>query len=72
MNTPRERPHVEPGKVWVGKEGTFLLRKSSQAWGRVAEGGGGVPTHGGVQGEVGRGAWGHGAVGDGGWGGWTR
>ena len=42
----------------------FLLRKSSQALGWVAQGGGGVTIPGGVQGTVGRGAWGHGLVGD--------
>lgn len=64
---------VVPGEVQDGNEETFLLRKSSQALGWVAQGGVGVPVPGGVQGEVGRGAWGHGlvvtlVVGDG----WTR
>lgn len=59
-----------PGEVQVGNEETFLLRKSSQALGRVAQGGGGVPIPGGVQGKVGRGAWGHGSAGDIGGRGW--
>jgi len=44
------------GEVQVGNEETFLLRKSSQALGGVAQGGGGVTVPGGVQGEVVRGA----------------
>ena len=51
-----------PGEAQVGNEETFLLSKSGQALGRVAQGGGGVPVPGGVQGEVGRGAWGQGLV----------
>lgn len=30
------------GSVWVGHKETLLIRKSSQALGRVAQGGGGV------------------------------
>uniref|UniRef100_A0A8C3CHZ4 Acylglycerol kinase, mitochondrial n=1 Tax=Cairina moschata TaxID=8855 RepID=A0A8C3CHZ4_CAIMO len=51
-----------PGQVQAGDEETFLLRKSSQALGRVAQGGGGVTVPGGVSGEAGRGAWGHGDI----------
>ncbi|EOB08275.1 hypothetical protein Anapl_01498, partial [Anas platyrhynchos] len=43
------------GEVHVGNEETFLLRKSSQALGRVAQGDGGITVPGGVQGEAGRG-----------------
>ena len=35
-----------PGEVRVGNEETFLLRKSSQALGRVAQGGGGITVMG--------------------------
>ena len=41
-----------PGEVQVGNEETFLLRKSSQALGQVAQGGGGVTVPGGVQGKL--------------------
>ena len=57
------------GSGW--KRGDISVRKSGQALGRVAQGGGGVTVPGGAQGEVGRGAWGHGLVvtlvGGGGW-----
>jgi len=42
------------GSCW--KLEKFLLRKSSQALGRVAQGGGGVTVPGDVEGEAGRGA----------------
>ena len=58
----REWPQVVPGEVQGGDEETFLLRKSSQALGRVAQGGGGVTDSGGVQRKVGCGAWGQGSV----------
>lgn len=45
----------------VGHTG-ILLRRGGQGLGWVAQGGGGVTVHGGVQGEAGRGAWGHGLV----------
>ena len=60
----RARPQVVPGEVQVGNEETFVLSKSSQALEQVAQGGGGVPVPGGVQGKVGRGAQGHVLVGD--------
>jgi len=46
---PRLMSQVVPGEVQVGNEETFLLRKSSQALGRVARGGGGVTIPGGVR-----------------------